>query len=230
MTSSRHSRVVALAALLSLLLFACVMDEDLRINADGSGTYQVKVTIPKDLASDFGDLRKSVEKDGFTIVEEGQTEKERFLIFRKQFTNVSALNDSNANFELTIAKAGWLKREYRLRVALQSSGYGGFKRHFVVTMPGRVTATNVGEIDGSRVRWDASRGGKIDITASGYAIALSRNQRILMPLALIAGILLLIARRRTARPLSLCATCHAPLRRNAQFCAVCGAGASITQI
>lgn len=229
MTTSRHSRVAALAVLLSLLLFACVIDEDLRINADGSGSYQVKLTIPKDLSSDFGDLRKSAEKDGFTIVEEGQTEKERFLIFRKQFTNVSALNDQNGRFELTIAEAGWFKREYRLRVALQAVGYGAFKRHLVVTMPGKVTATDVGEIDGSRVRWDASRGGSIDITAGGYAIALSRNQRILMPVVLIAGILLLIARRRTARPPSLCATCQTPLRRNAQFCAACGAGASITQ-
>jgi hypothetical protein len=230
MTNSRHWRGAALTALLSLILFACAIDEDLQINADGSGTYRIKVTIPKDLSSDFGDLRKSAEKDGFSVVEEGQTEKERFIVLRKDFTEITSLNDGNNRFELTIAEAGWLKREYRLRVSLQSVGFGSFKRHFVVTMPGNVTTTNQGEIDGSRVRWDATNGGSMDITATGYSVPLSRVQLILMLVAALGGVGLLIARRRrSVAPSSACATCHTQLPRDARFCAACGTGASIAR-
>jgi hypothetical protein len=228
MTTSRHPRVAALAALFSLVLFACVVDEDLLINADGSGTYQVKVTVPKDLTSDFGDFRKSAEKDGFTVVEEGETENGRFVVLRKKFTDISTLNDQNSHFAFTAGEMGLLKREYRLRAELNAVAYGAYKRHLVVTMPGGVTGTTAGEADGSRVRWDASNGGTIEVTAVGYAIPLSHDQRMLMLVVLLAGVLLLIAqRRRNAGARTICSTCQSPFARDARFCAGCGVGASI---
>ncbi|MBV8516173.1 MAG: zinc ribbon domain-containing protein [Acidobacteria bacterium] len=231
MNHARPSRVAAFAALLSLLFFACAIDEDLRINADGSGTYRLKITIPEDLASDLGTVRTDAAKEGFTVVEEGRAGKDRFAILRKDFTDVTALNDSNSRFALTITKMGWLRREYRLDATLQPVGYGSFKRHIAVTMPGKISASDHGEIDGSRVRWDATTGGSIHITAGGYAIPFSRAASTLIIVATIAGLALLIARRKhgaDSRP--ACATCHAPLVRGARFCADCGTGAPAAQI
>jgi hypothetical protein len=227
MTSSRHSRGAAVAVLLSLLFFACALEEDLQINADGSGTYRVKLTIPKDLSSDFGDFKKDAAKNGFSIVEEGQTEKERFLMIRKDFTEITSLNDGHNVFELNIGKVGWLKRAYRLRASLQAVGYGSFKRNFVVTMPGEVTTSNQGEIDGSRVRWDATNGGSIEIMATGYAVPLSRNQGLLVVVVALGVALLVVGRKRAAAAPALCSACDTSLARKARFCAACGARASI---
>ncbi len=231
MRNSRPWRIPAIAFVFVLLLFACVIDEDLRIHADGSGTYQVKVTIPKELGADFGELRTNAGKEGFTIIQEGQTETERFLIFRKPFTNVASLSDSNSRFELTITKAGWLRREYRLRASLRSVGFGSYKRQFVVTMPGKVTSSDRGDVTGSRVRWDATRGGSIEINATGYALPLPQAQQLLLLTALVAGVALwLVRRRRAAAPDSMCPTCQRPLIRGARFCAGCGAGTPMEQI
>lgn len=227
--NSRLSRFPAIAACLSLLLFACAIEEELRINADGSGTYGVKLTVPKEMGSDFGDLRKSAAEEGFTVVEERETEQERVLVLRKDFTDISSLNDGNSRFELATSTAGWLEREYRFRARLQAVGYGAFKRQITISMPGRIKASSQGEIDGSRVRWDASRGGSIEITARGYSIPLSNRTLLLIALITAALAFLVVRRNRAARVQAFCAICRTPRAHAARFCAACGAEASIAQ-
>jgi hypothetical protein len=230
MLRQRPTRALALAGIFSLILLSCVIEEDLRINADGSGTYRVKVSIPKELSEGFGDFRKEAEKDGFRVEQEGETEKERFVVLRKDFTDVASLSDSNNQFELSTTDVGFLRREYRLSVSLQAIGFGSYKRRMVITMPAKVLSASAGEIAGTRVTWEGSRGGTIEVTSSGMHIPLSRNQKGLLLAAIAAALLLVVrSRRRQQKPLTLCASCNAPISIDTRFCGVCGAGIPITQ-
>jgi hypothetical protein len=231
MSGHRHKPVVGVAAFVALLLVACVIEDDLRINADGSGSYRFKMTIPKELSDGFGDMRQKAEAEGFTV-EEGETDKERFIVLSKDFTDIAALNGTDNHFELTSTSTGFLRRDYRLRGTVQSLGYGSFKRHLIITMPGSVMSSDQGEINGSSVRWDATRGGTIEIAASGFYLPLSRNLRLLMALlALASAALFVMARRRRGVPAAaVCPGCRAPLAPDARFCPICGAGAPVTQV
>lgn len=73
----------AFIVITALLLLSCTVDEDLRINSDGSGTYRVRISVPKTFSEGFGDLRKEAVKNGFTVMEEGETERERFFVISK---------------------------------------------------------------------------------------------------------------------------------------------------
>lgn len=228
---NRRARLVLIAGTAALLLLACAVEEDLRLEFDGSGTYRVKVTIPKDLADGFGDLRKQAEKDGFVIAEEGETEAERFIVMRKEFTNVSSLNDDNSRFELTMTDRGLLRREYRFRATLQSVGFGAYQRHFTITMPCNVTSASDGTIDGSRVQWNASHGGTIEVAASGFYLPGSRNQRLLVIAIAVLSVALLVFRRRSPiQPKAVCANCQTHLSPDARFCRKCGAGTPVAQM
>jgi hypothetical protein len=227
---TRRARLILIAGTAALLLLACAVEEDLRLDFDGSGTYRVKVTIPKSLADGFGDLRKQAEKDGFVVAEEGETETDRFIVMRKEFTDVSSLNDDNSRFELTMTDRGLLRREYRFRATLQSVGFGAYQRHFTLAMPCNVVSASEGTIDGSRVQWNASDGGTIEVIASGFFLPMSRNQRLLVLAVAMLGVALLVFRRRTSvRPKAVCAACQTDLSPDERFCRKCGAGAPVAQ-
>ncbi len=228
-TARRPFAVIAIAA---LLLLSCVIDEDLRIHSDGSGTYRVRISIPKELAEDFGELRREAEKNGFEIADEGETGDERFLVIRKDFTDISALNDSNTRFELTTTDTGFVRREYRLRASLGAVGFGSFKRRLTVAMPGKVASATDGEIDGSRVKWDASADGSLEIVSSGFSLPLTRGQNTAIVMVIVAGLLLLIwsrVRRRQPKT-TVCQTCNSPVPGNAHFCGICGATSPAAEI
>jgi len=232
MLRSRRKGVLLLTGVLSLFLFSCLLEEELVIHSDGSGTFRAKVTIPKEFGEGFADIRKDAEKEGFQI-EEGETEKERFIILRKKFDNVSALNDDGRRFELTMADSGFLRRQYLLRVQLPPVGFGGFTHRLVVTMPGKVQSATGGEFAGSRVTWEGKSGGTIEITAAGFYLPVSRTQRLLFLLVVVAGIvaLLILRKRRQGQPpaATTCLTCQTPLSVNARFCRACGAVAPIPE-
>lgn len=228
---NRRVRLVVVAAIAALLLLACDIEEDLQLDFDGSGTYRVRVTIPKNLADGFEDLRRQAEKDGFTVADEGTTETERFIVLRKTFADITALNDDHSRFELTIIRHGFLRRDYRFRAKLQSVGFGAYQRNFAVTMPVNVTSTSSGEIDGPRVQWNARHGGTIEITASGFCIPLSRNQRVLVTMLVILGVVLLVFARKRRRPAheAACANCQNHLAPGTRFCRTCGTGQPVAQ-
>jgi hypothetical protein len=222
---------ILLTVLAALFLLSCVIEEELRIHGDGSGTYRVRIAIPKTLDQGFDEFRKEAEQSGFEIVQEGQTDQERFLIIRKDFTDITALNDSTTHFELTITEAGFLRREYRLRASLKAVGFGSFKRHLTVRMPGKVSSTTNGEITGSGVQWQGSTGGTIEIISAGLYLPLTRSQNIALALIAITGVLFLIVARRRRRQSasSICFSCNTPLRNGARFCGACGATTPIVE-
>jgi len=185
----------AMAGVLAILLWSCAIEEDLRISGDGSGTYRIKVSMPKEFG-DFGDLRQKAESEAFHVEQQGETEKERFIVLRKDFTSVSSLSDNNNRFELAATEAGFLRREYRFRATLQSVGFGSYKRHIVIAMPGGVKTATAGEVDGSRVSWDATNGGTIEIAAAGFYLPLSQSQRVSAAAVALAGAAFWAAKRR----------------------------------
>jgi hypothetical protein len=221
---------LSLVMIASLLILACEIEEDLRIESDGSGRYSARISVPKELG-DFGELRKEAEKNGFAIMQEGETPKERFIVIRKDFTDISALNDSHARYELTMTESGFLRREYRLRASLEAIGFGSFKRRLTVAMPGKVSSTTHGEIDGSRVKWDTSAGGSLEIASAGFHLPLSRNQSRGLMVTIIGGALLLLALRFRRRRASngVCLTCNSPLRNGVRFCGICGANTPVAE-
>lgn len=228
MFREKSRRLGLVAGVLALLLLSCVIEEDLRINGDGSGSYRIKLTMPKELGA-FDELRKSVEKDGYQVEQEGETEKERFIVFSKTFTDVSALNDSHNEFELTIADSGFMRREYRLRARLRGVDFGSYKRRIVFSMPGKVQSATAGEIAGGRVTWEGSYGGALEIVSSGFYLPVNST----LSLGVLAlGLLLFAAMRRrrgTAHAAALCPSCNSPFSGNARFCRVCGASAPMTE-
>jgi hypothetical protein len=153
----------------TLLLAACEIEDDLRLTSNGSGTYQMKISVEKQLTQALVELRKELEKEGYKIVQDGETPDRRFLIIRKAFKNVSELNDNNNHFEFHVIDGGFLQRKYRFNATLGSAG-GNFKRQFTIRMPGDVTAASAGERRGNTVTWDCASGGAIALEASGLAL------------------------------------------------------------
>ncbi len=230
MLGQRSRRLAALASIFALVLLSCVIEEDLRINSDGSGTYRVRISMPKELGG-FDELRKELEKEGFQVDQEGETDKERFIVFRKAFSDVSSLNDSNNSFELTTVESGFLRREYRLRATLQAVDFGTYKRRLIVSMPGKVQSASAGEVAGSRVTWEGSTGGMLEIVSRGVYFPLSANGKlVLLVIALGASFVLVTARRRrqVAAP-AICPSCNTQLASDARFCRGCGAGAPVIE-
>jgi hypothetical protein len=233
MLNRKSTRLVAIASACSLLfLLSCSIEEDLRINGDGSGTYRVRLAVPKELG-DFDKLRGEVKEEGFQVEEEGETEQERFIVFRKNFTEISSLNDSHHSFELTTTDIGIMRRGYRLRANFRALGFGSYVRRFVVSMPGDVQSATAGRIAGNRVTWEDFRQGTIEIEASGLYLPVSRSQWLFGLAAALAALLLFVAAHRRRQPVpaaaASCPSCHSPLANDARFCRVCGAGAPVTE-
>jgi hypothetical protein len=230
MPVDRRSTLVIVIAAVALLTVACEIDEDLVVNANGSGSYRIKVTIPKSLTEGFAGLRQQAEKDGFTV-DEGTTKTTRYAILRKKFDDLKLLNDDNNHFELTIDKQGLLRRDYRLRVTLEPIAFGAYQRQFTITMPTTITSASAGEIDGSRVRWNASRGGTIEIAASGLVVPWSRNQGLLVIALsiLVVSLFLFTRRRQESAQKASCASCQTHLAPGARFCGKCGTDAPVAQ-
>lgn len=219
----------ALIALAALLLLSCTVDEDLRVNSDGSGSYRARISVPKPFAEGFADLRKEATKNGFTVVEEGENDRERFFVISKDFADIEALNDSHTHFELTMTNTGFLRREYRLRAVLKAIAYGSFKRRFTVAMPGKVLSATDGEITGAGVRWEGSTGGSFEVVSSGFYLPLGAGQRTAVLVAIAVLLLFLVLRRRRQSSAAFCPTCSAALRAGARFCGICGADTPIAQ-
>lgn len=227
MLPGRHSCCVAIAATVALLALSCVIDEELRINGDGSGTYRVKITVPKNLSGSLGDLRQKAATDGYRFISVTDAEDGHSVVYEKEFASVAALNDTHDHYELTISNAGFLRREYHLTCTVGSNAFTAFKRRLTIRMPGSITSASTGERNGDRVSWDCSNGGTIDIVASGFYLPLDGNQKeLFIALLVIASGLLLFraatrAHRRTRSV--VCSTCHKELPAAARFCADCGA-------
>ena len=223
MTSARR-RIVVAACAIALLLTACEVEDELVIHADGSGTYQMKVTVEKLAGSIINRVRAAAEQEGFRTVAMGETMDRRFVILRKEFTDIRSLSGAQRNFDLQIRERSWFWREYRLYVSVGSVAGDAFERRFTIAMPAEVKSTTAGGHEGRRVTWYCANGGAIEVVAAGFHLPFREEHVVAVSGVLIVGLALLARRRRSRATLATtsCTTCAAALPPHASFCPSCG--------
>jgi hypothetical protein len=214
--------VCLMVVALALLALGCEIEDEIRINRDGSGTYRAKMLVDKQFASALPDIRKEAVKAGLRIVEEGETETRHFIVMARDFKNISEIGDSQNRMSFTAANAGWLRERYEFSASLPPSS-NGFSRQLTIVLPAVIEKNTVGETRGNTVVWDCTKGGTLEVTAAGFALPLAmRSPTVLglIALAVAMGILLLVLRRAPAA--KHCATCGATKGSGARFCMNCG--------
>jgi hypothetical protein len=199
----RTKRIAVVCCLAALLLFsACEIEDDLKLEADGSGSYRMKLLLPNELAFALPEIRSKATHDGFRVVEEGATADRKFVVLAKEFKQIGELNESGHIFDFQAGDAGFLRREYRFHASISHTP--AFKRVLTITLPAGVESTTAGDIAGNHIRWDCSNGGSLDAVAVGLHLPLSTNVKLATALA---AVLLLLAvafqlRRRFRQPVA----------------------------
>lgn len=233
MNRTAHRSRIAGIALAALLIAGCEIEDDLVIQSDGSGTYQAHISAARIAGHVVDRLRAAAEQDGFRIVDVGETLTHRFIVIRKDFTDVRTLSNAQSNYELLIERPTFFTRRYVLRITLASVSGASFERRFRITMPGRVVSTTAGRDEGQQVIWFCDNGGTIEVIAEagylpfdGRAVAVTAVALLLAAAAAAA-----LAWRRFGRRQAIavvtedadaCTTCYKPLAPGARFCAACG--------
>jgi hypothetical protein len=222
--------VCLMVVALALLALRCEIEDEIRIHRDGSGTYRAKMLVEKQFASAIPDIRKDAVKAGLRIVEEGETETRHFIVMARDFKNINEIGDSQNRMSFTVSKAGWLRERYEFSASLPSST--GFSRQLTIVLPAPIERNTAGEARGNTIVWDCTKGGALEVTAAGLVLPLAvRSPTILglIALAVAAGIVLLVLRRRPAAKLH-CATCGATKSSGAHYCTNCGTADAVPGI
>lgn len=224
----RNLCILLALSVLCLIVSACEVEEEIKLNADGSGTYRARILVEKEVGDALKEVRGDAEKRGFKVVEEGETANRKFVVITRDFQNIAELNDKEDTYQLDVDRSSLFKSSYHL--ALNFGGNpsaSGFSRNVQVTMPATIASTNVGTVTGDSVRWDCSHPGNLDVQAAGFALPLKSGQRGIILGVLAIGALLLvglrIARRKPAPAPVRCEKCGEPLAPGAKFCPKCGA-------
>lgn len=207
-----------------LSLVACEVEEEIRLEADGTGSYRVKVMIEKEMGEVLSKLRSDAPRRGFTVVEEGETADRKFIVMARAFQDVAELNDDEDRYLLEVERSNPLTASYRLALDFGSNpSANGFSRTLRVFMPARVRSASAGTIDGSAVSWDCSHPGQVEIRAAGFAPTLIGKQRTVGVAVIAGGALLLAGLRLRRRRAASCSRCGSRLEGGLRFCPSCGA-------
>lgn len=210
-------------AAFTLLALSCEIEDEIRIHRDGSGSYRAKILVEKQLASALPEIRKEAVKDGFRIVDEGETETRHFIVMTRDFKNISEVGDSRNRMSFKATKAGWLRERYEFSASLPPSSGDGFSRQLTIVLPASIEQHTAGEVRGNTVVWDCTRGGELEMTATGFVLPFAVQSPVLggvIAAAGLIGVFVLVLRRRSAA--LRCATCGATKSPDARFCANCG--------
>src|SRR5215213_5873017 len=130
---------------LALLALRCEIEDEIRLNRDGSGTYIAKILIEKQLASALPEIRKKAVQEGFRIMEEGVTETRHFIVMARDFKNISEIGDSRNRMSFTATKAGWLRQQYAFSASVPASSGDGFSRQLTIALPASIEQHTAGE-------------------------------------------------------------------------------------
>lgn len=221
----------SLPALFLLVVFVglaagCKVEEDLFLEADGSGEYRIEVSVQKALGA-LPQLRQALVANGFEIVAERETGDSNVVVARRTFETVGEIGDLDASFE--VAERGWLRRSYRLGLRVDDME-GATERILRVHLPARVDESSGGRIEGSTVIWEGIGGGRLEIAASGPAVPGGETALYAAAAGLLVVLLALVAIRRravhggrdAAAASRRCGSCGAAHGATA-FCTRCGA-------
>ena len=220
-----------LALTLALLTLGCEIEDEIRINPDGSGTYRTKILVKKDLAAAIPEIRKEATEDGFRVIEEGETETRKFIVLERDFKNISEVGDSRNKMSFTATRSGWFRERYEFTASLPGSEGDGFTRQVTIVLPGKIQQSTAGERRGDVVIWNVSKGGSIQITSIGLTASGAKRLTFLAATfgVIVLGLVILLKRKRNVRVPS-CAACGVPKQSGARFCAGCGADATPLEV
>lgn len=220
-----RSRAGAIAlAMVSLLLVGCRVEEFLSINADGSGTHRVQVSISEALGIGPEEMRQALQKiemeseaQGYHVV--GKTASS--VTLERAFSDVSELSDKSGTYSLSVQAEGLLRRSYTLRLRLGAIA-DGFERIVHVRMPVTIAESSAGRLTGRELQWDGS-GGALEVKAVGTVLPVTQRAKLLAAvlIGIAAGLVVatLTVRRRRAL---VCRNCGLSVGRSAKFCEGCG--------
>jgi hypothetical protein len=227
MSEGRHLQfpAVRLLVLLSitLLLISCEIEESLKINADGSGTYLVRISVEKQFGQALPEIKSKAQQRGFIVTEEPETADRKVVLLTKNFSNVSELNDDTDTFSLIKTDAGGLKRGYLLTIfsGTNVSANGWQKRTMRIVMPVAVLSASDGHTKDREVEWDSSRGGTLVVEAAGTPLPFGLT---LTAAGLMLLLLIVVSMGFRSRRLSdyRCTVCGSRQALGALFCTACG--------
>lgn len=226
MTPRRSTWTSMLAVLVAVsFLVSCKVEEEIRITKDGSGTYQVRISVQEEYAEAISEVKQQAAAKGMQVVEEGSAAGERFVVFQRDFSEISELSDDEDSYALTIEQESAFRGSYRMALDFRSNpSEAGFERVVKITLPATIENSDGGTVTGRTVEWDCSRGGSLTVVSSGWALpAFSSSQKTAAAVVGIAGLsLLVLLRIRRRKPATVCGSCGRRLSRDALFCPACG--------
>ena len=216
-----------LVLVLALLVVSCELEEDIRLNPDGSGVYRATLSLEKELVALLPNLKSDYEKKGFRVIEERDTDTRHVIVVERTFKDLSEIGDSKNQYSFTASDANALQRRYELNMSIPGAdGVEGFSRKLTIALPGRIEKNTAGEVRGGAVVWDASKGGSLQVTSVGLKPTAFRWLAILLgagAVIVLLVIVLVVSKRKRNAPALRCAACGAPRQANERFCANCGA-------
>jgi DNA-directed RNA polymerase subunit RPC12/RpoP len=223
-------KAIVLGALCAALLTACEIEDDLEIRADGTGTYRARIAVERVIRPVLEQIRADAESQGFRIIDEGATFSSRYIVVRKDFDEIRALNGPRGNFDLNVEDR-LFRRRYRLRASLGAFPEVTFDRRFTITMPAKIVSASDGAFEGRRLTWYCSGGGTLDVVAESFRVPVGPIL-FAAAAALSAVVLLVVLVRRplsgralaraAARDRIDCTTCRRTIAADARYCPACG--------
>ncbi len=226
----RHPVRLLLLLGLCCLLTACDLDETVAVNSDGSGTYVARLSVEKQFADSIAGIKAQAQQRGYKV-EDSETPDRKILTMRRDFANVSELNDSNDTYTLQLESRAGLQKSYTLSLRINTSAWVNpiQKRMIHFTLPVPVISATNGTFSGRHVDWDCTNGGSLVIQAAGVPLPFGLTPLLLAFLLVAVGIAAVAAvraRKKRASPATVCANCATPLGASAQFCPACGTRAA----
>ena len=187
-----------------VVLLACKIVEEVRIEQDGSGTYRVDLTLVGEEKEMLPAVKEEfAKKPELRIVDEGPRGDDYFVLVEMPFTSVAELSDDQSTYTWEVSEAGAFTRKARLEVANRGGEDAVSEHRLEVTMPGKVVDSNAGVISGKKIVWDrlaAGRRGELYVEAEYLELPAGYTTKIVAAGAiLIVGLLLVVAMRLKRR-------------------------------
>jgi hypothetical protein len=140
-----RTRTMLLALAIVALAGGCKIEEDLHLEADGSGEYRVRMTLQKMLGG-APQVRQALIANGFEILEESVTHDSNLITARRTFEHVGEIDELHGSLE--VEDRGWLRRSYRLKLRVDDVQGQATERTFRVHLPVGIEETSAGRLDG----------------------------------------------------------------------------------
>lgn len=187
-----------------VVLLACKLAEEVRIEQDGSGVYQADLTLVGEEKMMLQDVKGEIAKDPrIRIVNEGPRGDDYFILLEVPFANVAELSDKQTGYSWNVSEAGAFTRKARLVVTNRGQEEAVSEHRINITMPGKVVDSNADQISGKKVVWDrlaAGSRGELYVEAEFLEFPEGFSAKIkIAALVLVVGVILFVVMRLRRR-------------------------------